>query len=185
MSTNVSLEHHARSLREMLGVEGATEVCVNRPGEAFVETDRGWQRVEEPELTFAWAEGFAKTLGSANMRGVGDHKTLLSATMHSGERVNVVYPPSCEPGTIAITIRKPSSRRITHAELVKGEIYLQVKRDLMRLDPEEEELLALYRGGKYEEFIPRAVHYRRNIIASGPTGSGKTTYTNSLVDYIP
>jgi type IV secretion system protein VirB11 len=102
------------------------------------------------------------------MRWVDGQKSLLSTSTPTGERVNIVYPPSCEPGTIAITIRRPSPKRITHAELVKGGIYREVKRSLEALDPFEEELLALHRAGDYEAFMPLAIKEKRNTVASGP-----------------
>ncbi len=185
MMTSVSLMHELRPLRPLLGEPSVTEVCINRPGEAFVESDHGWTRHELPELTFEWANAFARTLATSNERWVDRQKTLLSATMPEGERVNIVFPPSCEPDTVAITIRKPSPSRITHSDLAKGGIYRQVKRDLAKLDPVEEELLALYEADDYERFIPLAVASHRNVVASGPTGSGKTTFTNALVEFIP
>jgi type IV secretion system protein VirB11 len=185
MKTTPSLAFFSRELDKLLAIPGATEVCINRPGEAFVETDMGWTRHEVPELDFEWASTFVTALSSANSTFVDGHETLLSTTMPTGERVNIVHPPNCEQGTIAITIRKPSPRRITHAELVKGGIYREVKRSLEQLDPFEEELRDLHRAGNYGAFMPRAIKEKRNTVASGPTGSGKTTYTNALVEFIP
>src|SRR3546814_9552583 len=34
------------------------------------------------------------------------------------------------------------------------------------------------------EFFKKAVHYRKNIVVSGATGSGKTTFMKSLVNHI-
>src|ERR1700683_862128 len=37
-----------------------TELCVNRPGEIFVETADGWRRESNPEITFDWCLRFAR-----------------------------------------------------------------------------------------------------------------------------
>jgi type IV secretion system protein VirB11 len=53
------------------------------------------------------------------------------------------------------------------------------------LDAGEAALLDLLANQRYEEFIRAAVLARKNIIVSGPTGAGKTTYTKALVREIP
>jgi type IV secretion system protein VirB11 len=184
MNTTPSLEHFLKPIKPILAEEGVTELCINRPGEVFIETNMGWSRREMSELTYEWADVFATTLANSTMRWVDGQKSLLSTSTPTGERVNIVYPPSCEPGTIAITIRRPSPKRITHAELVKGGIYREVKRSLEALDPFEEELLALHRAGDYEAFMPLAIKEKRNTVAHAtgrPTGRSTRTSAGSAV----
>jgi len=45
--------------------------------------------------------------------------------------------------------------------------------------------LRLLDAGDYERFMRLAVLSRKNIVVSGPTGSGKTTWTKALVREIP
>ena len=49
----------------------------------------------------------------------------------------------------------------------------------------DEELLALKRSRNYHDFFSKAVFYKKNIVVSGATGSGKTTFMKSLVTHIP
>ena len=49
----------------------------------------------------------------------------------------------------------------------------------------EAELLRLLTAKDYESFMRLAVLSRRNILVSGPTGSGKTTFTKALIREIP
>ena len=53
------------------------------------------------------------------------------------------------------------------------------------LDDTETRLLRLLENHELEAFMRLAVVSRRNILVSGPTGSGKTTYTKALIREIP
>ncbi len=53
------------------------------------------------------------------------------------------------------------------------------------LDETETELLRLAQAHEYKAFMRLAVLSRRNIVVSGPTGSGKTTFTKALIREIP
>lgn len=50
---------------------------------------------------------------------------------------------------------------------------------------QDQGLLALYRAGRFKEFLRQAVISRKNIIISGATGSGKTTLSKALIKHIP
>jgi len=53
------------------------------------------------------------------------------------------------------------------------------------LDETERELQRLLSSNQYEQFMRLAVKSRKNILVSGPTGSGKTTWTKALIREIP
>jgi type IV secretion system protein VirB11 len=53
------------------------------------------------------------------------------------------------------------------------------------LDETDAELLRLLAATDYEGFMRLAVRARKNIVVSGPTGSGKTTWTKALIREIP
>jgi len=53
------------------------------------------------------------------------------------------------------------------------------------LDDTERELQRLLSSNQYEQFMRLAVKSRKNILVSGPTGSGKTTWTKALIREIP
>src|SRR5437762_2124028 len=53
------------------------------------------------------------------------------------------------------------------------------------LDDTEQQLLKLLASQEYQAFMRRAVLARKNILVSGPTGSGKTTWTKALIREIP
>lgn len=47
-----SLQLALRALRPLLESAEVTEICINRPGEAFVERRSGWTRTELPFADF-------------------------------------------------------------------------------------------------------------------------------------
>src|SRR5262249_25445855 len=53
------------------------------------------------------------------------------------------------------------------------------------LDETEQELKRLMAANEYEAFMRLAIRARKNILVSGPTGSGKTTWTKALIREIP
>jgi type IV secretion system protein VirB11 len=86
---------------------------------------------------------------------------------------------------VAITLRRPSEAVWSVQELAKRGIFRATRRSTAALDDTEQELLRLLSASKYEAFMRLAVTCRQNILVSGPTGSGKTTWTKALIREIP
>lgn len=173
------------ALQPLLESNGVTEVCINGPGEAFVETAAGWRR---ERLTFAdadWCLRFAKLVANSTQQRIDATCPLLSAALPSGERVQIVIPPATPPGCVAISIRRPSDRVWSIDELSARGIFRVTRRADESLEAHEQELLTLLATRRYEEFMRLAVLSRKNILVSGPTGSGKTTWTKALIREIP
>src|SRR5262249_21511915 len=97
----------------------------------------------------------------------------------------IVLPPATRGGTVAITLRRPSDAVWSVEELAKRGIFRSTRRSSASLDDTEQELLRLLAAQSYEAFMRLAVGSRKNILVSGPTGSGKTTWTKALIREIP
>jgi type IV secretion system protein VirB11 len=180
-----ALELNLRALRPILGDPGVTEVCINRPFEAFVETCRGWERRELPFADFDWCRRLAKLIANSTRQRIDESAPTLSASLPSGERVQLVLPPATTPGTVALTFRRPSEAVWSIGELAGRGIFRATRRASSALDETEQTLLELLRTRQYEPFMRLAVVSRKNILVSGPTGSGKTTWTKALIREIP
>ena len=70
-------------------------------------------------------------------------------------------------------------------ELAQRGIFHTTRRAGDALDEAENELLRLLHSQDYIAFMQLAVCCRKNIVVSGPTGSGKTTWTKALIREIP
>ena len=180
-----SLDLTVRALRPILSDPTVTELCINRPGEVFVETHEGWRRENFPIADFDWCLRFAKLVANVTHQRIDAESPLLSASLPSGERVQIVIPPATTPETVAITIRRPSDEVWTIAELAQRGIFRTTRRSGVVEESSEVELTALLAAGDFESFMRRAVQTRQNILVSGPTGSGKTTWTKALIREIP
>jgi type IV secretion system protein VirB11 len=180
-----ALELNLRALRPILDDPEVTELCINRPREAFIETHRGWMRRELPFADFDWCRRLAKLIANSTRQRIDESTPLLSASLPTGERAQIVLPPATSPGTVAITLRRPSEEVWSIEELARRGIFRSTRRSTQTLDETEQELVKLLREHSYEAFMRLAVASRKNILVSGPTGSGKTTWTKALIREIP
>lgn len=181
----VMLDEYLKPFLPFLNDNSLTEIAVNRPGELFTECAQGWKRYEVPELTFDHCEHFAKLVASYNSREIGRSNPILSGTLPDGQRIQVIIPPCAEPGTVSITIRKPSLKTFTIDELEAGGAFDSFDIATKSLKPYEIELLSLLKAHKIKEFLILAVKSGLNIVFAGQTGSGKTTVMKTLCEWIP
>ena len=169
----------------MLANPEVMELCINRPLEAFLETRAGWQRESLPFADFEWCSRLAKLIANSTQQRIDATSPLLSAWLPTGERVQIVLPPATTAGCVAISIRRPADQVWSIEELASRGIFRSTRQAGPRLDDSEEELLLLLAAAQYEDFMRLAVRSRKNILVSGPTGSGKTTWTKALIREIP
>jgi type IV secretion system protein VirB11 len=164
-----------------------TEICINRPGELYLETITGWCKVEVPSLNFERARQFCTAVVNESNTGqrITDTDPIVSLTFPTGQRAQFVIPPACDSGKVSITIRLPSKHTKTLGQYEEDGFFDQIREQASVLSEHDRELLELRHSRDYSEFFSKAVIYRKNIVVSGATGSGKTTFMKSLVNHIP
>lgn len=148
-------------LEPLLADESITEIMVNGPHDVFIER---YGKVERVPARFASVEQLYQTIDrivSQVNRRVDESSPMVDARLPSGERVNVIIPPLALDGPTLTIRRFPTPFRM--GELV----------DRGTLDLTTASLLGA------------CVRARLNIVVSGGTGSGKTTFLNALSGLIP
>ncbi|HLJ18771.1 MAG TPA: P-type DNA transfer ATPase VirB11 [Stellaceae bacterium] len=179
------MELTLRALQPILRDPQVNELCINEPGSAFIETRAGWHREALDFADYDWCRRLAKLVANSTRQRVDETSPLLSASLPGGERIQIVIPPATSPKCIAMAIRRPAENVWSIGELAKRGIFRTTRTAGSAPDETEESLKRLLVAKDYEAFMRLAVRSRRNILVSGPTGSGKTTWTKALIREIP
>ncbi len=186
MEDTAVLDHYLTPLRPFLEPDTVTEVVVNRPGEVGVEAAGEWHWHEVPDLTEAWLHTLAVAAAAFTRQDVDAEHPICSTVLPGNERCQIVLPPVVPSGAVSLTIRKPSRRCMGLEDFEAAGLFAAattVRGD--EADPTDTALTALRQAGDWAAFFRLAVESRRNILISGATGSGKTTFAKGLVALIP
>jgi pilus assembly protein CpaF len=149
-------------LEDLMAQPDVSEIMVNGPDRIFVERNG---KLELTAKRFASAqqlrlviERIIAPLG----RRVDESSPMVDARLPDGSRVNVIIEPLALNGA-TMSIRRFGTRK------------LEIE-DLVRLGAVSPQLVSLLRA---------AIQARLNVVVSGGTGSGKTTFLNILSGFIP
>lgn len=177
------LDSFLAPLAPMLARTDVTDIWINRPGEVWVESlDGGIERIAEPSLDLKLLERLAKQIAAHSSQGISRLQPLLAATLPDGSRVQIAAPPVTRE-SYAFAFRKHVSADLAlldwekagaFDEAVSGDEELAGERHFRSLA-----------GREAAASLRQAVRDRRNILVSGGTSTGKTTFLNSLLAEIP
>jgi type IV secretion system protein VirB11 len=161
-----------------------TEIVINQPGEAGIESREGWAWQAVPELTYARLDAIATLCAALSQQDVGPERPLCGSGLPDGQRVQICRPPAVAAGTLSLTIRRPSNFLPTIGSLAAGGLFATTQGAGRRVPLLDAELMELHRASDWERFFPLAVQARKTIVATGDTGSGKTTFAKALIQAI-
>ena len=159
-----------------------SEICVNAPGFMWVERqgETEMARVDDDRLNDAALTRFARLLASSTDQHIGEEDPLLSARLPTGERVQIVARPT-SPRGVAVSIRKQTLVNLTLDDYERMGSFESVKSVRDHAGELEVRLRELLDAGEIREFIDLAIKSRLNIIVSGGTSTGKTTFLNAMM----
>ncbi len=149
-------------LQDLLRAPSITEIMVVASDQIYVERsgviERSGRRFISDKVTESIIERIVAQVG----RRIDKSQPLVDARLPDGSRVNAIIPPLAIRGP-CVTIRKFPIQRLTMNELI--------------------ELGSITRSAAV--FLSACVIHRANILVSGGTGTGKTTFLNVLSSFVP
>ncbi|GAB4166591.1 MAG: P-type DNA transfer ATPase VirB11 [Rickettsiaceae bacterium] len=179
-----ALETYLLPFKNIFAEDGVNELTINKPGEVWIEK-RGDQRLEKiPEIDIDHLLGLGRLVAQSTDQKISEETPLLSATLPNGYRIQVVFPPAVEPNLAAFAIRKGSTMHLSLDEYAKMGAFDNTSTE--EIADENDAILCKYlKEKKIKEFIRHAVICKKNIVISGGTSTGKTTFTNAALGEIP
>ncbi|AZL16434.1 P-type DNA transfer ATPase VirB11 [Rickettsiales endosymbiont of Stachyamoeba lipophora] len=184
MSNFTALETYLAPFYNIFNEEGVSEISVNRPKEAWVEKRGDIRKEELPELDLEHLKALARLVAQSTEQQISEEMPLLSATLPNGFRIQVVIPPASEPGTVAMSIRKGAQEVYTLQKYKEMGAFENTAIE-NQIDPLDDELNHHLNNHQIHDFLAKAIKGKKNIIISGGTSTGKTTFTNAALLEIP
>ncbi|MBS6275570.1 MAG: TadA family conjugal transfer-associated ATPase [Actinomycetaceae bacterium] len=142
-----------------------TDVLVNGAGQVWVDRGRGLEKVPVVDRQLqseAGVRALAVRLAASCGQRLDDASPIVDGTFASGIRLHAVLPPIAAEGTL-ISLRKHRQQRLELGDLLANN----------SIHPQLEKLLR------------QLVAQRANVIISGATGAGKTTFLNAMLSLVP
>lgn len=179
-----ALETFLLPFKEIFAEDGVNEIMVNNPGEVWIEKKGDIFLKPIPELDFDHLISLGRLVAQSTDQTISEEKPLLSASLPNGYRIQIIFPPACEPGKVGYAIRKGSTMNLSLDEYAKLGAFDATSTGEV-VDENEKILNKLLKEKNIKEFIKHAVLTKKNIIISGGTSTGKTTFTNAALGEIP
>ncbi|TLD95412.1 ATPase [Helicobacter jaachi] len=141
------------------------EICINREKELWVQKNGHYERLEDESLDERFLLNFCEQLATARNLFFDINVPHLSCSIpNSRFRVNALHPSITATNEISINIRVPSEAKFP----IENFAFSQHCAELW----------------SYER-LKNLIKERKNILVSGGTATGKTSFANSLLEEIP
>ena len=181
---NPALDTYLEPFNRIFAEDSVNEIIVNNPGEVFVEKMGEFRREFIKVLDMDHLVSLAKLIAQSTNQFISEESPILSATLPNGYRVQVVMPPAASPSSIGFAIRKGSSSHLSLDDYERLGVFDNTEVEAKK-DEDGEMLKTLLHEKQIKKFLVHAISSKKNIIVSGGTSTGKTTFINAALSVIP
>jgi len=148
-------------LEALLADPSISDILVNRHNQVYIEREG---RLEDCPVVFKDDRHLMQIIErivSAVGRRIDESSPMVDARLQDGSRVNAIIPPLALDGPV-LSIRRFRTDKLGAQDMIERETITEPMLD----------------------FLKAAVACRLNIVVSGGTGAGKTTFLNVLSSFI-
>lgn len=148
-------------LEALLADPTISDILVNRHDQVYIEREG---RLEPVPVVFRNERHLLQIIErivSAVGRRIDESSPMVDARLQDGSRVNAIIPPLALDGPV-LSIRRFRTDKLGAGDMVER---LTLTQPML-------------------EFLEHAIHCRLNVLVSGGTGAGKTTFLNVLSSFI-
>lgn len=175
-------------LQDFLDDAQVSEILINKPQEVFIERQGALLRFDIPVLTTQYLRRLFTLIANENKQCLSESSPLLSGNLFDGSRVQLVIPAAALHETLSI--RKFTLKHLTFDDYISLGFFnktqtVSVDSGTLTNAATEDTLQGLYNTQNWPAFLSLAILAKKNIIISGGTSSGKTTFLNSCIQQIP
>lgn len=149
-------------LASLMADPAVTDILVNRFDQVYIER---FGRLEATDVRFRDNEHLIRIIQRVATRvgrRVDEASPMVDARLPDGSRVNATLPPATLDGP-TLSIRRFGHRRLRRDDLLRAGMY----------------------SPAMQMFLQFAVHTRKNLLISGGTGAGKSTFLGAVAEAIP
>lgn len=182
----VFIEKYLDPFRSYLLDEKVSEICVNHAHELWIERSGSlsMEQAVNKDISEENLLRLARQIAAISGQSINEEFPLLSATLPTGERVQIVIPPAARFGP-ALSIRKQVVQDMTLDDYQAMGAFENVSVHEAPLQKsKDDDLKNLLQQGKLKKFISSATRAKKNILISGGTSTGKTTLLNAILSEI-
>lgn len=149
-------------LAPLMADPAVTDILVNAVDKVYIER---FGRLEQTSVRFQDADHLVRIIqriASRVGRRIDESSPMVDARLPDGSRVNATLPPVTIDGP-TLSIRRFGHRRLRRDDLLQLGMFSPDMADFMRI----------------------VIHGRKNLLVSGGTGSGKSTFLGAVAEAIP
>jgi type IV secretion system protein VirB11 len=179
---SVTLDHLLEPIADWLDDAAVEEVCIQKPGECWVYSAGEFTR-HDVDLDADEIEDIAIVAAAQRRQDISHARPLLATDLVGRGRLQACLYPCVAEGRPSLTIRRGSVAWPTLEQLAAEGLFKTTR--TVKSTANDDELLALYRAGAWQQFIGESVRRRKTIIVCGTNASGKTHLCKAALGEVP